>query len=62
MSVKVDYPDEHPLSANLIVLDAVFGAANRIDERNAMMLSRINKVISKPGLAELVRNAENSLG
>ena len=31
-------------------------------ERNAMMLFRISKVISKPGLAELVRNVENSLG
>ena len=30
-------------------------------ERNAMMLFRIAKVISKPGLAELVRNVENNL-
>lgn len=30
LSVKADYPDDHPLTANLTVLDDVFGAADKL--------------------------------
>ena len=41
LSVKADYPDDHPLTANLTVLDDVFGAADKLSlkDEGALMAS-----------------------